>query len=203
MPPMLLIRPLSALAALVLAVSGCSPAATSTADLAACKSRSSDAIGGPFRLTAHDGSPTTEANFKGRKTLVFFGYTYCPDICPITLFNAGRALADVPEAKRPRTAFISVDPARDTPETISQYIKSNGFPEDIVGLTGTLDELNAVNTAFKTGGFGRDDDGDTAEGYLVRHSAILYLMDENWKLETFFMEDQGPADIAKCLNLLG
>ena len=123
--------------AMTLALAACGGAQPGDeAAIAACKSRSSAAVGGPFHLTAHNGAPTTEANFKGRKALVFFGYTYCPDICPVVLFNVGKALEDVPEAKRPVTIFISVDPARDTPETITQYIASNGFPKDIVGLTG-------------------------------------------------------------------
>jgi protein SCO1/2 len=170
---------------------------------ASCNNRSSDAIGGPFHLTSHTGSPTTEDNFKGHKTLVFFGYTYCPDICPITLFNLGKAISLLPPGKTaPKTVFISVDPARDTPEAIAQYIQSNGFPKDIVGLTGTLDELRQVNDAFATT-FSRDEDADTSAGYLVSHSSILYLMDENWKLRTYFTQDESPETIAACLADLG
>lgn len=189
-----------AVALAVAACGGSQPA--DQAAIAACKSRSSAAVGGPFSLTAHNGAPTTEANFKGRKALVFFGYTYCPDICPVVLFNVGKALEDVPEAKRPVTVFISVDPARDTPETIAQYIRSNGFPEDIIGLTGTLDELKAVNAAFKTPGFGREDDTDASGGYLVSHSSWLYLMNEDWTMDTFFNDTASPAEIARCINLL-
>ena len=188
--------------ALALSASACGASRDDAAAMAACKSRSSAVIGGPFRLTSHTGAPTTEANFKGRKALVFFGYTYCPDICPVVLFNAGKALEDVPEDKRPVTIFISVDPARDTPETLAQYIKSNGFPADIVGLTGTLDELKAVNTAFKTPGFGRGEDSDSAGGYLVSHSSLLYLMNADWTMETFFYDTAPPAEIARCINLL-
>lgn len=187
--------------AMALTVAACGGAKPDDAAIAACKTRSSAALGGPFQLTSHTGSPTTEANFKGHKTLVFFGYTYCPDICPVVLFNLGKALEDVPESKRPKTVFISVDPARDTPETIGQYIHSNGFPKDIVGLTGTLDELNAVNKAFRTT-FGRGEDSDSAGGYLVSHSSVLYLMNEDWKLETFFYDTASPAEIARCINLL-
>lgn len=188
--------------ALALSASACGASRDDGAALAACKSRSSAVIGGPFHLTSHTGAPTTEANFKGRKALVFFGYTYCPDICPVVLFNAGKALEDVPENKRPVTIFISVDPARDTPETLAQYIKSNGFPADIVGLTGTLDELKAVNAAFKTPGFGRGEDSDSAGGYLVSHSSLLYLMNADWTMDTFFYDTAPPAEIARCINLL-
>ncbi len=184
----------------------CSPAAgTSTGTAGAdpsCFKRSSDAIGGPIQLTAQDGRTVTEKDFAGRKALVFFGYTYCPDICPITLYNVGKALADMPAEKRPATVFVSVDPERDTPEIMAQYIRSNGFPEDITGLTGTEQQLSAATQVFKTT-FGRGEESGDAEGYLVSHSSILYLMDENWKLETFFMQDESAADIGSCLAALG
>lgn len=195
-----------ALAVTLALASACSPPATETAATSganpACFKRSSDAIGGPFQLTSSDGRTMTEKDFAGKKTLVFFGYTYCPDICPITLFNVGKAMADIPAEKQPATVFISVDPERDTPETIAQYIRSNGFPQDIVGLTGDTAQLTAVTDAFKTT-YGREGAGDSAAGYLVSHSSILYLMDENWKLETFFMQDESAAAIASCLGALG
>ncbi len=191
------------LLALALAVAACGgPSRDDQAAIAACKSKSSQAVGGPFRLTAHTGAPITEANFKGRKALVFFGYTYCPDICPVVLFNLGKALESVPEEKRPVTIFISVDPARDTPETLTQYIASNGFPKDIIGLTGTLDELKAVNAAFKTPGFSRGEDSDSAGGYLVSHASWLYLMNEDWTMDTFFYDSASPEEMARCINLL-
>lgn len=185
----------------------CAPAAdqqTASAPAAApnCFKRSSEVIGGPFSLIASDGRTVTEKDFAGRKALVFFGYTYCPDICPITLFNVGKAMKDIPADKQPATVFISVDPARDTPEKIAQYIASNGFPKDIVGLTGSIPQLEAATAAFKTT-FGREDAAESSAGYLVTHSSILYLMDENWKLQTFFMQDESPAAIAQCLTALG
>jgi protein SCO1/2 len=188
----------------VVLAAACSPPAGSVAMAGAdpnCFKRSSDMIGGPIQLTSHDGRTVTEKDFAGRKALVFFGYTYCPDICPITLYNVGKALSAMPEDKRPATVFVSVDPERDTPEKLAQYIRSNGFPADIIGLTGTADQLSAATTAFKTS-FGRGDASDSAGGYLVSHSSILYLMDENWKLETFFMQDESAEDIGNCLAAL-
>lgn len=196
-----------ALSASLALAAACSPggdqqAATAPAAAPNCFKRSSDAIGGPISLVASDGRTLTEKDFAGRKALVFFGYTYCPDICPITLFNVGKAMEDVPADKRPATLFISVDPERDTPDKINQYIASNGFPKDIVGLTGTVQQLEAATGAFKTT-FGREDAADSSAGYLVSHSSILYLMDENWKLQTFFMQEESPAAIAQCLTALG
>lgn len=198
----------SRLAAFLLAgslLAACSPVSTEGAQAASganptCFKRSSGAIGGPFQLTSSDGKAMTEADFKGRKALVFFGYTYCPDVCPVTLFNLGKAMESVPEDKRPTTVFVSVDPARDTPDKLAQYIASNGFPKDIVGLTGTPEQLTQVTDAFKTT-YGRDA-GDGAASYLVSHSSILYLMDKDWKLQTFFMEGESPKDIASCLTAL-
>ena len=188
--------------AVTLPLAACGPTRADDSAIAACKSRSSAAIGGPFRLTSHTGAPITEASFKGRKTLVFFGYTFCPDICPVVLFNVGKAMEDIPEDKRPVTLFISVDPARDTPETLTQYIASNGFPKDIIGATGTLDELKAVNAAFKTPGFGRGKESEDGGGYLVSHASWLYLMNEDWALDTFFNDTASAAEIARCVNLL-
>lgn len=189
---------LIAIAALAAA---CSPSAKGDVD-PACFNRSSEQIGGPFRLTSHTGATVTQEDFKGRKTLVFFGFTHCPDVCPDTLFRTGTALTMLPKGvKPPRTVLISVDPARDTPEALSQYIKSNGFPADIVGLTGTLEELQQVADAFAAP-FNRDEEAEGTSGYIVNHSAILYLMDENWKLETFFHPGARPAEIASCLAAL-
>lgn len=167
-----------------------------------CGNRSSDAIGGPFHLTSQTGSPTTEESLKGEKSLVFFGFTHCPDVCPTTMFTLGKAMDLLPPGKKaPRTVFISVDPARDTPEAIAQYIQSNGFPKHIIGLTGTLDELQQTVSGFKTQ-FSRDEEADGASGYLVSHSSILYLMDENWKLQTYFTPGESAEAIASCIAKL-
>jgi protein SCO1/2 len=183
------------------AAGGCSPTEGVNAS---CFNRTSREIGGPFHLTSDTGAPVTEDNFKGRKTLVFFGFTHCPDVCPATLYEIGTAMSLLPKnVKPPKTVLITVDPARDTPEELGRYIRSNGFPSDIVGLTGTLDELHQVADEFAAP-FSRDEDaeGDGASGYVVNHSAILYLMDENWKLATFFQPGERPEDMAKCIAAL-
>ena len=189
-----------AVAAAVLALAACS--AGDPSRIPGCSVQTSDKIGGPFTLTSNRGERMTEDSFKGRKTLVFFGYTYCPDFCPRTLSAIGTAMSLMPKGvKRPMTAFISVDPARDTPAQLTTYIASNGFPADIVGLTGTQDELEAIAKGFGTS-FQRNDDPNSAAGYLMSHGTILYLMDENWKLQTFFTQDTRPADMAKCIAAL-
>jgi protein SCO1/2 len=191
----------TALAAI--ALSACSPGGDARAGVdAACFTRTSDKIGGPLSLVDNTGARITQEKFKGRKTLVFFGFTFCPDVCPNTLYALGTAMTLLPEGvKPPLTALISVDPARDTPEALTAYIASNGFPSDIVGLTGTEDELRAAATAFAAS-FERTEDAGSASGYLVNHTSIIYLMDENWKLATFFTPETRPEDMAKCIAAL-
>jgi protein SCO1/2 len=185
-------------AILALAAAACSQTGADPA----CFNRTSEKIGGPFSLTSHTGTRVTEDSFKGRKTLVFFGFTHCPDVCPQTMYAVGTAIRLLPKgAKTPRTAFISVDPARDTPEELARYIQSNGFPSDIVGLTGTLEELEQVAGEFGAP-FSRVEDEDSASGYLMNHMAIVYLMDENWKLATFFPLGEKPEMMAKCIAAL-
>lgn len=192
--------PITALAA-ALFTSGCTPETTVKAD-PSCLTRSSDKIGGPISLTSHKGERITEANFKGRKTLVFFGFTYCPDVCPQTLYSLGSALSMMPAgAPRPLTVLISVDPDRDTPEALGRYIASNGFPSDIVALTGDQRELKAAAAGFAAS-FERVDDPDSQSGYLMNHTSVIYLMDEAWRLKTFFTPDSRPEDIARCLQAL-
>lgn len=167
-----------------------------------CFNRTTSEIGGPFTLTDHNGVERTEQDMLGGKSLVFFGFTYCPDICPITLYKAGRALELLEEGvEKPRTVFISVDPERDTPETLTQYIASNGFPEDIIGLSGTPEQLDQVSENFLAP-FEKVENDATASGYLVNHSAFLYLMDANWNLESFFTPSDTPESIASCLTAL-
>ncbi|MDZ4761567.1 MAG: SCO family protein [Alphaproteobacteria bacterium] len=186
-----------------LVLAGCSAQENARAGVdTACFNRASDKIGGPLQLTAQTGAPFTEDNFRGRQTLVFFGFTYCPDICPNTLYAIGTALNLLPAGiEKPMTALISVDPARDTPDALAAYIASNGFPSDIVGLTGTEDELQAAASRFAAS-FERVEDASSASGYLVNHTSIIYLMDENWKLATFFTPQTRPEEMAKCIAAL-
>lgn len=191
---------LPALAAL--ALGACSSGAVDPASIPGCTLATGAPIGGPFTLTSNTGARMTEANFKGHKTLVFFGYTYCPDYCPRTLGAIGTAMNMLPkDVAPPETAFISVDPARDTPAQLTTYIQSNGFPSNIVALTGTSDELDQVSKVFRAP-FQREDDPDSAAGYLMSHSTTLYLMDENWKLQAIFTGDTRPSDMAKCIAAL-
>ena len=160
--------------------------------------RTSD-VGGPFRLTDQDGRTVTDADFKGKPFLVFFGFTHCPDVCPTALFEMSETFRRLgPDAEKARALFISVDPERDTPEVLKQYLSS--FDPRIVGLTGTPGEIAAVAKAYKAYAKKVPLDGG---GYTVDHSAIVYLMDRQGRFVAPFNlkrpADQAAADLRRYL----
>lgn len=129
-------------------------------------------IGGPFRLTSHEGKPFTDADLKGRPFAVFFGFTHCPEVCPTTLYDLTQDLASLgSDSDKLRVAFITVDPAQDNPELMKTYLSS--FDSRIVGLTGTEEEIAAVAKAYKI--YYRK--VPTDNGYTMDHSATIFLMD--------------------------
>jgi len=161
--------------------------------------RAYEEIGGPVSLIDETGAPVTQEDLKGRPTMVFFGFTYCPDICPMTLTRLKDAYARLPEGVAPpHTALITVDPERDTPETIKAYVETEAFPEDITGLTGTPDQIRAAADAF-VADYQRIDQPESLADYTMDHTSLIYLMDETWSLATFFTHQDTPDDIATCL----
>lgn len=129
-------------------------------------------IGGPFRLTSHEGKPFTDADLKGKPFAVFFGFTHCPEVCPTTLYDLTQDLEALgPDADRLRVAFVTVDPAQDTPELMKTYLSS--FDPRIVGLTGTDDEIAAVAKEYRI--YYRKVPTDS--GYTMDHTATIFLMD--------------------------
>jgi protein SCO1 len=164
-----------------------------------CLSRAYPEIGGPISLVSHTGEAVTEDTFKGRPTLIYFGFTYCPDVCPMTLVTVARAYKMLPEGMTPpQTLLISVDPERDTPETLAQYVTTAAFPDNLVGLTGTPDQVRAAADSFIADYSRIDDPGSSAE-YTMDHTSLLYLMDEDWQLKTFFTHEDTSETIAACL----
>lgn len=165
-----------------------------------CAKRSSYDFGGPVSLVNQDGKAVTEADFKGEYSLVFFGFTNCPDVCPFTLNRIYNVLDMLPEnVTRPKTVLISVDPEMDTPESMKTYIGNQGFPDNIVGLTGTPEQIKNAADAFKAS-YSRQEDPGSAAGYTVEHSALIYLMDDKWKYKTFFSPQETPDSMAACLS---
>jgi protein SCO1 len=174
--------------------------AVSGGTISGCLSRAYPDIGGPIALTDHTGRPVTEADYMGRASLVFFGFTYCPDVCPTTLVTLDRALALMPDgAPQPRVMLISVDPARDTPEKLGTYITTGAFPDDLTGLTGSPTAIRAAADAF-IADYSRIEDPGSAALYTMDHTSLIYLMDADWKLKTFFTHEDTPETIAACLT---
>lgn len=158
-------------------------------------------IGGPFSLTDHTGKRVTEKDFASTKKLVFFGFTSCPDICPTGLQTIASALDQLGEkSSRIATLFITIDPARDTPEKLAEYVKS--FHPRISGLTGSPEEIAAVAKAYRVY-FQKVADEKNPGDYTVDHSAFLYLMDENGQYIRHFAHSVDPgtlaAELAKSL----
>jgi protein SCO1 len=136
---------------------------------------SSVTIGGPFTLTASDGTTVTDQTYRGRWLLVFFGYSSCPDVCPTALFTIATALQKLgPDAAKLQPIFITVDPQRDTPQVLEEYIRS--FDQRIVGLTGTSDQIAAAAREYGAY-YVRHHTGSAGEDYAIAHSSYLYLMD--------------------------
>jgi protein SCO1 len=132
------------------------------------------AIGGPFNLVDQNGQPFSDKDLKGKSFLVFFGFTHCPDVCPTTLFEISEVLRNLgPEADHTAALFISVDPERDTPQAMRDYLAS--FDPHIRGLTGDAAALSAVAKAYRV--YYKKvplEGGD----YTMDHTAIVYLMDK-------------------------
>ncbi len=187
-----------------LAVAACGQnSATPTAGgaQASCMTRAYDNIGGPISLISHTGERVTEKSFQNAPTLIYFGFTYCPDICPGTLVALKRAYDLLPNGvEPPQTLLITVDPERDTPEALADYVATSAFPDNLIGLTGSAEDIEAAAEAFIVQ-YERIETPDSLAEYTMDHTSLLYLMDESWKLKTFFAEaDANPEYVADCLT---
>jgi protein SCO1/2 len=138
-------------------------------------------IGGPFRLVDHTGRIRTDTDFRGKFLLVYFGFTFCPDVCPTDLQVISAAIDRLgPAGDVVQPLFITVDPERDTPAHLSQYVPS--FHPRLIGLTGDMRQIREVADAYKVY-FAKASDGADA---TIDHSAFIYLLDRNGKYLGFF-----------------
>ncbi|WP_332656980.1 SCO family protein [Brevundimonas sp.] len=154
-------------------------------------------VGGPFQLVDHDGRPVDQSMLEGKWSLVFFGFTYCPDFCPTTLAALDatkQRLGD--KAKDLQIVFISIDPERDTPQALKDYLSSDGFPEGVIGLTGTPAQVKAAADAYKAY-YQKVGEG---EGYTMNHSLTVYLMGPDGKFRTAVAEELGPDRSAEVIE---
>ena len=155
-------------------------------------------VGGPFSLTDHNGRRVTDKDFAGRFMLVFFGFTFCPDVCPTALQVTSAALDKLgAKAARVQPVFISVDPGRDTPEQLKSYVAS--FHPRLIGLTGTPEEVTAVARAYRVY-FKQVKDERSAAGYTVDHSSIVYLRGPDGRFITHFTHATSPDAMVAALQ---
>lgn len=156
-------------------------------------------IGGPFALTDQNGTRVTEADLEGHPSAMFFGYTFCPDVCPTTLFELTTLMQDLgPEADRLKVYFVTVDPERDTQAVLANYLQA--FDPRIVGLTGTREEIDQMLKAYRV--FARKvphDDGT----YLMDHTATVYLLDSQGTFTgTIDYQEKPETALAKLKRLI-
>jgi protein SCO1 len=156
-------------------------------------------FGGPFALTDHNGRQVTDKDFAGRHMLVYFGYTYCPDVCPTDLTGLAAALDGLGRlAERVRPVFITVDPGRDTAAVLKEY--TNAFHPALLGLTGTPAQVAAVAKAYRVHRRVFRLEGAAREDYLVDHSSLAYLMGPDGEFVTMFPHGTTPERMAEALR---
>ena len=141
-------------------------------------------VGGDFELTSHMGKPFTLQEIEGKVGVLFFGFTHCPDVCPNTLLEIQRLLVNLKtQASHVAVLFISVDPNRDTPEILESYVKY--FNQNIIGLTGTTDEINKVLAQYNSSvSFSGNTESDH---YNVEHTANIFLIDKQGQLASIIL----------------
>ena len=146
-------------------------------------------VGGDFTLVNQDGQTVDQSILEGKWSLVFFGFTYCPDYCPTTLGVLDRVQTELGEdAKNLQIVFISVDPERDTPQMLKDYLSSEGFPKGVIGLTGTDEQIQQAAKAYRAY-YQKVGEG---EGYTMNHSLTVYMMGPDGKFRTAVTHDLGP-----------
>ncbi len=166
--------------------------------LAACV-RSADQVqvGGPFQLVDQDGRPRDQSMLKGKWSAVYFGYTFCPDVCPTTLQTLAEAQDRLGgKARDLQVVFVSVDPERDTPQRLKAYLSNPAFPKGTVGLTGTPAQVAAAakgyHMFYQKAGSGPD--------YEVQHASAVYLMDRKGRFSKVVAYGLGPEEVARQIR---
>lgn len=190
--------------ALVALLAACAPAereAETAAVPAGCITDPPEQIGGPISLVDKTGAPVTQAQFAGKPTLVYFGFAFCPDICPMSLQTARAAFEALgPEGETVQSALITLDPERDTPEVIGRYAATEVFPTGLVGLTGTPEQTAAAAKAFRVG-WRKSQIAGSAADYVIDHTSFFYLMSSEWRPLAMYPSSLSPSDAAQCMRL--
>lgn len=155
------------------------------------------AVGGPFQLVDFDGRPVDEKVLKGKWSALFFGFTYCPDVCPGTLQALATASDQLgPKAKDLQIVMISVDPERDTPAQLKSYLTAGHLPKSTIGLTGTPAQVDATVKAYR-GYYKKVGDGPD---YTVDHSTAIYVIDPKGRFDRVIAYSTPPDEMARQLK---
>jgi protein SCO1/2 len=155
------------------------------------------AVGGPFTLTDQNGQTRASAGFKGKYQLIYFGYTFCPDVCPTTLAVMSQALDKMGmDGARIVPIFITIDPERDTPKVLKSYM--DAFGPNFVGLTGSQSQIAAVEKEYRV--YAKKQPQGGKGSYGIDHSSVIYLMGPDGRLVTFYDELVSPDALAKDLK---
>lgn len=154
-------------------------------------------VGGDFTMTGVDGQPVKDADFRGKYMLVFFGFTSCPDVCPTTLAMISSALESLGDQAGDVTpVFVTIDPARDTPEVMKEYLTH--FDSRVVGLTGTDEQTKQIASAYKVY-YAKAEEGDE-KNYLMNHSGYIYLMGKDGTYIRHFSPQAASEEIADAIR---
>ncbi|GAB5467907.1 MAG: hypothetical protein Kilf2KO_09370 [Rhodospirillales bacterium] len=158
-------------------------------------------IGGPFTLVDTSGKTVTEKDLLGRYSMIYFGYTYCPDICPTALATVARSLdlleiVDPHSAQMVRPVFITIDPERDTQEAVASYVEA--FHPRLLGLTGTDEQVAKAAKAYRV--FYQKVHPDTATEYLMDHASSIFLMGPTGEYVGHFPHNMTPDEVARRLE---
>lgn len=155
-----------------------------------------DNMGGAYELKDHNGKVVNSVSYKGKFQLIYFGYTYCPDICPAELYNMSRALDKIGDQQNEiQPVFITIDPERDTKELLKEYVAQ--FHPRLVGLWGSVEEVHRVAKKFKV--YYSKVTPEDANDYLVDHSTFIYLTDKNGKLISMYRRGISIDDLSQSL----
>ncbi len=156
------------------------------------------AVGGPFELVDHNGAAVTDRSFGDRNLLIFFGYTYCPDVCPTELARMASALEKLGDEDMAmvQPLFVTIDPERDTPESMAGYVEQ--FHPNIVGLTGSEEQIAQVARAYRV--YYAKVDIDDPDYYLMDHSTFTYLMAPDGSNIAVFPYDTAPDEMAGAIR---
>ncbi len=157
------------------------------------------AIGGPFSLETSDGRTVTDQTYRDKWQLIYFGYTLCPDACPTALNDIVSAMQELgPLAAQVQPIFITIDPERDTPKVMGEYVKA--FDDRIVGLTGSPKQIAAAARAFRVY-YAKAADKDAPDGYLMDHSSVIYVMHPgDFRFVATFTHETSPDQMAERLR---